>query len=121
MAHEKQYKLADAIIEKTAEDKIEWKETFDESAFEASLKEYTIKISMDVDFNSDVNYLISILNKDGKLIEVFSDEDLDKNGKHDYYCALRDAYELIRRKTKGIEKALDDILDELKSDDEIPF
>lgn len=90
-----------------------WEETTSPNAFQLSLPEYVLRIA-----ESGNDYVISIFNNNGRLVEAASDSDFTDNGVLGAYQALRRLYEKARRSAVGAEKAVDDIL---KSLDDLPL
>lgn len=117
MAYEKQYTIADAIIEKTHLGELNWEKTFNDDNFEVKLKKTYIRISYQIDFDGEETYAISILDKLGAVLERFTCWDLDAdkynfrpNSYVDYSKEFRVLYNLIRRKALGIEQVLDEVI-----------
>ena len=127
MAYEKQYEIVDTLISSTEEGTLIWEKSFSENIFEAPLKDYSFRIIEEIDFEENTSYTITVLNKDGGVIERFSDSELTNEQEQyrpreskSYNEKVRDIYSLIRRKALGIEQVLDDVLEELEAS-MIPF
>lgn len=120
MAHEKQYSIVDLMIEKTKAGELTWEATFDETEFETNLKTYSLRIKQEYDFNLGETITITVLGKNGNVIERFDDHELKYSQRDfrpgiEYGQALADIYQLIKRRALGVEQALDDLLSELRT------
>jgi hypothetical protein len=115
--------LAKIIATRTSEGAMTWEETGSEDAFQATLSKYIIRIksSPSEQVPDEWDFEITILNSDGARLESFNDTDLtqllkksgdgnDPNG----YVLMREIFKNAKRNALGVDKALDDILKELK-------
>lgn len=115
MSYEKIAKVVDSLIVNTGLGKILWKEsTFDENAFQYSTANSSIVIqNIHRDFdNSDV--CIDIYDKTGKKVESVTDNELNQFFEMPY-VKMKNLYDLARRQALGVEKILDNLLEELPS------
>jgi hypothetical protein len=114
-------KIVDLLAKKTEDNEIEWKESPISDIYQVSFANYSLTISEVYNSRQDVtDYVVSILNSEGNMVDSFSDVDLDKSsGGTRYLSILRDLYQNARRQALGVDKALDEILKEL--DDDLPF
>ena len=118
MANPKQMALIQHLHERSLDGTLEWTDSIIRSAFEVSLSNYTIRVSMEND-----DYRVNILDGQGRTVESFTDVDLDKGAgelTHRYYKMLSEIYDMARRIAYGVDEALNNILDELKKG-KIPF
>ncbi|MGO9176244.1 MAG: hypothetical protein ACLQED_08900 [Desulfobaccales bacterium] len=118
MAYQKIEILLRKIYDKTMTGNIQWEETNKEGVYQAALALYTILISKrpsrkQVD---SIEYVLSINNFTGELIEEVGDEDFDFENSYQYMSQL---YDGARRKAMGTDQAIDKILSAL--DEDIPF
>jgi hypothetical protein len=123
MSLEKPRKLMDILGRRTVAGEIDWQETFPDM-FQVSFRDNSVQISMHVhEANETTTYTVSLLNGEGEVADRFTDEDLDKDqfgapGQL-WYRKLGELYAMARRRARGADKVLDDILKEV--DDDIPF
>lgn len=118
MTSQKHIALVRHLRGKSLEGQLEWEESALGGAFEVALSNYTIRISPE---NED--YRVSILNREGKFIESFTDVDMRGTtweGGRTTFQVFEEIYEVARRISFGVEEALNDILEELEKG-KIPF
>lgn len=124
--YEKLYRLVDGLVAKTQEGSLNWKDTASPSIFQAVVSGYNLHIEEASEGRPEADYYISLYNKDGAIVEHISDRDLNRESgsfgrEHtNYYMVLKDMFELIKRRSMGIDKILDEVLVDLE-DDHIPF
>ena len=123
MTYEKMSTLVQRLYKKTKKGEIDWEEITEPGIFMAALPGYAVFISRRSSSGSDStfdqvgnDYVISINNLDGRVIEEVTDVDLRLVWEHSYRD-MGNLYEAARRKAMGVEEALDDILSELLSDE----
>ena len=118
MADEKIEILLKKIYDKTMTGSIKWEETNKEGVYQAPLSGYSILISKRPSRKQadSLEFVLSINNFTGELIEEVGDEDFDFENSYEYMSQL---YEGARRKAMGTDQAIDKILSAL--DDDIPF
>lgn len=114
--------LVPKLHKQTIDGKLEWEQTDREGAFQTSFPNSSIRISVRpseslLSFQND--YVISIYNSSGILIESASDVDI-KNELDNSYNLMKEMHETARGYALGVEQALDSIISELSKDD-IPF
>lgn len=128
MTDQKFIELAQIIADRTSLGAMSWEETSSEDMFQATLSKYVIRIksSPSREVQDDVDYEINILNSDGARIESFTDSELTqilkKSGatsETNGYLLMKELFKNAKRSALGVDKALDDILKELK--DSPPF
>ena len=66
------------------------------------------------------DYVIRIYNKNGEVVDSFSDEDISDNS-NPYYRKMMNLYRTVVRLNNGSEDILNELLKELPDPDEIPF
>jgi hypothetical protein len=120
-ALEKQRRLAELLIQKTANGEIDWKETAEATVFQVSFATTTLQIS--TRWNQEAgepDYLVSLLNEVGTVVDSFSDNDLqDKlTPPGTWFRRMEGLFHSARRSALGSDKILDDILSELG---DVPF
>ena len=94
---------------KTASNELEWKEGVYSASFQVSFPNYSLTLSENQRERGGYDYVISILDADGSIIDTFSDIDLGEG----YYSKMVELYQNARRQALGVDKALDEILNEL--------
>ena len=128
MAHDKQYKIADYIIRFTQDGSLKWAEMAGGASYQTALGVFFIGLveeTSDKDHVSPV-YIVTVLDKNGEVIERFDDEVLDEENSNagsdlSYFKKLRKTYEIVKRQASGTEKKLDEVLEAFKNLEEIPF
>lgn len=118
MVEEKIYTLISRLAQRTAENKVDWKEAPTSKSYLASFKNYSILLT-----SKEADIYISILDQNGDIVERYSDVQLDREDRNTdsgWFPILNSLYEAARRNAKGVDQILDSLLEEL-DDDEIPF
>jgi hypothetical protein len=108
MSIEKYKMIVAGLAAKTEEKQIRWKETAEENTFQVSFANYSVTLSAQDHFRRGTSYVVNILNAEGRSVDSFSDN-LDGT-----YEPMAELYEKARRQALGADKALDEILTELK-------
>lgn len=118
-ATEGQKRLATLLINKSQAGELDWQPSVVEGAYQVSIKTNTIRLaevpSRDPDVESP-DYVISLINREGREIDTFTDGDLNAAevlGQKTWFRKLRDLYVAARRSALGSEKFLSDILRDL--------
>lgn len=118
MAHEKLITLINLLHEKTRNETMDWKETEDEDSFEAAFPNFTVMISADTShrFSKKTEYSLLIYDAQARLIEEVSDEELSIHelGTDPTYF-MKEIHQGARMKALGVNKALDEIITEIKN------
>ncbi|MGA8551587.1 MAG: hypothetical protein WB678_15260 [Stellaceae bacterium] len=118
METEKYQELVKRLIDKTNRREIDWKESSFSGVYQVAFSNYSITIGEESSpRQSAPDYVISIINSDGNTMDSFSDVTLDAGRDPErglnYFEILRDLYGKARRQALGVDKALDEILNEL--------
>lgn len=121
----RQAKIVLGLVKSTASKAIEWKESPREGAFQVSFKDYSVRLSVRPNRGTvQPDYVAEIISSDGDIIDVFTDVDLAgaNDVKDDlefqnvqWFATMRDLYSAARRQALGVDKALDAILNDLRS------
>lgn len=126
MSLEKPRKLMEAIMRRTERGELDWQEAFND-IYQISFKDNSVQLREGPSElpNSDGRaYTVSLLNSEGEVADRFTDEDLDRDefgsAGRDWYQKLATLYSQARRRARGADKVLDEILKEM-GDDDIPF
>jgi hypothetical protein len=119
MSTEKYQRLVEGLVSKTSRHELDWKTTADTNAFQVSLRQFSIVFSEETMRRSPINAFaavtsykvrkFSILNPNGEEIDAFSEDDLSGEIATD----LATLYQDVRRQALGVDRALDEILEEL--------
>jgi hypothetical protein len=112
MSVEKQTKLVERLIERTAQGEIDWVEGLDDG-FQVSFSDNTLRIEM-LDSPNSAMVRISLINSDGYIAESFDDEQLTAATSQGWFAKMRDLLYAAQRKARGADKILDDVLRELE-------
>ncbi|MEW9805423.1 hypothetical protein [Mesorhizobium marinum] len=59
------------------------------------------------------DYLVSIFNENGSVVESFTDVSLSQDGIESAFEGMRDLHEMARRNALGADRVINDILNEL--------
>jgi len=101
-------------MEKTDAVQLKWEEGSKKATFRVSFPEYTILLSIRPCADSpEDDYYISIFNSEGTLIEETSDREL-ATFIPNAYQQMQSLYDKARRQALGVDKAIDNILENLK-------
>lgn len=126
MSYEKVGKLIRSLHANTKAGSITWEETERHGTYQVSFPNYTIRLSNRVNpynpYDGDTDYVIQIINGDGDVVDEVSDVDV-KDIVDNSYNVMKDLHDMARRQAFGVEKALDEILNDLNSfnNDNIPL
>ena len=114
MTSQKHEALVAHLQRKSHDGQLEWEESALGDAFEVALANYTIRIEVEGN-----DYKVSILDKEGRVIESFTDVDLDGRDSQEtpYYRVMKEVYGMARRIAMGVDRVLNDILAELEKED----
>jgi hypothetical protein len=107
--------LVELLHRKTVLDRLDWREAAIDHVFEVILADKTVRISADQPQVN--NYLIELINSDGKVVDAFSDVDLSCEVA--WFHRMEDLYRVVRRRVMGSEQVINEVLLELDGDDEI--
>ena len=105
MAYEKMIRLINRLYQKTYDDEIAWETTSDEDAFQRSFPKYSVMI---LRRGPSAGQFFQLYDEDGRLIEEISHQDAVGQG-----IDVTDFFDMVRRKALGVDKALDELLEEL--------
>lgn len=110
----KYFDLLDRLVEQTNGGNLKWEETVENRSFMVSFPNYTIRVSQEDGENDMTDYVISIINNEGSVIDRFSDVTLSQmRPGGSYFTMMEELFNNARRNAFGADKALDDILSEL--------
>ncbi|AXI48046.1 hypothetical protein C1J03_19795 [Sulfitobacter sp. SK012] len=108
----------------TKKGKLKWRETSNDDEFLTSHAGIVVVLrqTTSVDTPEDL-YVVSLRNKQGKVIDVFDDELLDRDQTEtNYFMLLKELMLGIRRNMSGADEALDELLQALSEEDQdLPF
>lgn len=118
MSYEKIINVAARICSATQAGTISWKGTELDDVFQVSFTNFSARISLRPSRSGiGEEYILSILNEEGDLLEQLGDEDgRDSDESRYLFTILKDTHETARRQAMGVDQALDSILRELKDD-----
>jgi hypothetical protein len=105
-----------------------WARTSEDGVFRLSYPDYSVEIELRARRSGPSDYVISLRDSTGDLIESFTDVDLrEQNSSVDWYDTLGKTFNTARAQAMGVEKAVGSLLkhideeDATIDDDEIPF
>lgn len=111
--------LVDRLYRHTVTGRIAWSETEEEGVFQTAFPTYAVRIShrpSQTDIEG-VDYVISIFESEGRLIEEITDAGVAAEYSEEFsrraYGDMQELHETARRQAMGVEAALDAILAEL--------
>ena len=133
---EKYAKLIETLFDRTFERSQSWR--LSGSAVTTDLGTYTVSISQEDSFGSEVDMVCEIADEFGIVVDRFTDVELkdispDVPGYQSFYLLMRALYDRAHREASGAERVLDSILETLNAipeskprkrknpDDDIPF
>lgn len=124
MSYEKLYRLVEGISAKTETGNVDWETTINEGVYQTSLSNYSIQIRSENSYNSsDEDYILTILDAQGNVIEEVSDVSLNQNkdannrSHNNYFMMFKNLYGSARRQALGVEKVIDTLLDQFANDE----
>lgn len=121
---EKWRNLTRLLVSLTKKGKMTWRETPRDDEFLTAHGNVVVVLRQTTSQNSpDDLYIVTIRDKEGKIVDSFDDEILDA-GQTDtnYYVVLKDIMLGIRRIISGADETLDELLESLsEEDEEMPF
>lgn len=109
---EQQMALVDKLANLTREGRLDWRADEDGEPF-AELGAYFINLKEGRNANGSTTYRVIIEDKEVKTVDAFDDEDIDATAGGKYYVLLKKTINMARRKAKGADQALDEILKRL--------
>lgn len=115
MIDAKHFQLIDRLHDKTMSGKIEWKKGVKDEAFQTVLRDYTVQLLRQPSraHPEEDLFVLRLLDNDGEVVDEFTDEDFGENVKHHAFNLLNATHSRARMKAMGVDKVLDDLLDEL--------
>lgn len=118
---DKRILLLQQLRRRTLEGTLNWEETADDGAYQATFSNYGVRIRTMWNREHDSpDYQLELYNSNGHLIEEISSDALHEvDPKAGAYQIMAQMFETARRIAMGVEQALDEILQEL--DDNLPF
>ena len=109
--------LVRKLAKKQEEGRLDWKETETDGQFQVSFSDYGLRIFQRSGRGGSTDIIIAIYDAEGSVIDEFSDEDI-KAEMENSYQVMSSLFGAARRSALGVEKALQNILNEL---DEEPY
>ena len=103
------------LLERTNQDKVSWQSTVDESTFLAVVGNTSVAINEEYGDYGHLQYVLKILNQEGREIERLGSNTPNKYGETSY-AELSELYMMARRLALGVDSQLDKLLQELEVD-----
>lgn len=116
MANDKLTSLIALLKQKTELGDVDWGETERPGVFQVSFPKYTVRLSRKMAPSNSYDYVISIIDMEGDIVEEVDDTDFPDDN---MYHLMGELYEMARRKVKGVDEAIDDILKSLNEFDDL--
>jgi hypothetical protein len=115
MTSEKYLRLVSLLIKRTNENTAQWEPTSRDGVFALSLPDYTVRISIVRGGDDTQDVTFQIVNSEGTLIDTFTDNDAAAglSDKTPAYRDISNLYDQARRQALGVDKALDQLIEEL--------
>lgn len=108
---EKWHRLVETLFELTKANRIEWQEMSDSDTFQTVVG----MNSVEIENSSFDNFEVRLRDETGRMVDKFSDDDLNRiTGSH-YTGLFSEMFNLIRRQMSGSERVLDDVLAQLRT------
>lgn len=115
MSENKMLVLINKLAERTGKGNLEWKSTEASGVYQTSFPKYSVRLAIRKNQRvADLDYVVQIIDNSGELVEEVDDTDF---GSGDHYEVMKELYEGARRKAKGVDDALDSILEDLDEDE----
>jgi hypothetical protein len=106
------------LAKRTRNGSFSWEPTAAEGVYQASFSRYTVQLSVQRTPVGSEDYVLTILNSDGMVIERAADTDF-ANRLNDALPVMSEMYSAARRQALGVDRAIEDILGELSKQE--PF
>jgi hypothetical protein len=116
---EKLLKVVQRLYAKTKAGEIPWEKTSGKGIFQAAFPSYVIKLSSrpNADNPEALDYIASVVDESGIVIERASDLDLSKVASEGgVFSMMGELYTMARRQALGVDGALDSLLGELEKE-----
>ena len=107
---EKRWELVHYLLRFTQEKKINWELGPADSMYYANIGGSGVGIRI-----AGNDFLVSLFNEDGEIVEMISDDDFQQSGYSNAYNVLSALHELAKAEATGSEKIVDSLLTALKS------
>ncbi|SRR6266404_7848748 len=114
MAYEKYQRLVQKLLERTDKNELQWKETASPETFQVSFSNYSLTLSEQTSGSGPSDFVVTIINSAGDLVDSFSDVLLDEGHGATYYRSMGELHQKARRQALGVDQAIDEILDDLE-------
>jgi hypothetical protein len=112
---QKMLKLVQRLHAKTAAGQVPWEQTATEDVFQASFPNYVVRIFRKPGSSAEPDYLLTIRDAVGKLIESTSDVAINEAiSDAKAFTLMKELHDMARRQVFGVDKALDSLLSELE-------
>jgi hypothetical protein len=118
MTEKKLFEMLEKLERKTSANELKWEATANETSFQTQLSYYIIKIKQLID--QEKIHLLEIIDKDGTTLESIDSDELHRRLDLEGDLEAESVRQLMetlfikaRRNALGVEKALDNILNEL--------
>jgi|SRR5215813_1752748 len=129
MATQDHLELFERLFQQTREGKLNWKDTVDKGTYVVSFKDYAVEIlRADSQEGPDSAVVLGLRNAEGEIVERVDDFEVaqlfpNDASRRSFFQKSEQLYELARRNALGADKALNSILNELRTGnkDDIPF
>lgn len=112
----KEKKLVDSLITKTDQGKIAWSENPVDGSPIVKIGTHIVMLEEGRSSNGASLISVIVIDENGKELDRFNDEDLDRNTRtSDYFVHMTALYNRASKQARGAEKAIDDILKNIDS------
>jgi hypothetical protein len=113
MSYTKLGSLVELLYVNSQSGKIAWEETEQESVYQVSFPEYSVRISHESDnYNRGDELFVQIINSDGLVIEEASSEDIG-SVLDEAHTKMKNIHDIARRQALGVDEAVDSIVSNL--------
>ncbi|MBX8608556.1 hypothetical protein K5D65_15280 [Pseudomonas cichorii] len=115
MSDSKIISILDKLIEKTTRGDTDWIVTEIKGVYQVSFPRYSVRLAFKSE-GLDEKYVVTIINGEGLVIDSFNTDDIYRFYP-DSYDKLSSLYSAARRKALGVDRALDELLEDMNFDD----
>lgn len=106
--------LVERVHGQTLANEVKWQATEEEGVFQLAFPKYALRISarQSRQPGDDPDYVLTIYNDSGTVIEDVADPELAEEADigYDPYRVMKETYDRARGQAMGIDEALDDLL-----------
>jgi hypothetical protein len=115
---DKYFGLILGLLKATKKRTAHWQPTAADETYQGTVGRFAVQIQARGSAYPNLDYYILIFNKDGTLIEEFSNLEFDERSLHAHRL-MRELHTSARRQALGADTAIDELLELLPKDDDV--